>query len=224
MTHLEHEMQLLKAEILDMAQLVSQQMKDSLLSLAKMDKQLSIEIIATEKQVNAMELKIDRTCEGIFALYNPVAQDLRLVLAQLRINYNLEKIGDISASVAKFVKKSLNYNYASLIENTHALQMFEEANDLLIDVMTSFEKEDADLAKNILKRDKALNQQNQQARTYIINQIKIDPENVEEYLKMLSLVRKLERAGDQSKAIAKEIIFFVEAKIVKNSVQKKDNV
>ncbi len=215
MTHLEHEMQQLKAEILDMSQLVSQQMKDSLLSLAKMDKQLAIETIATEKQVNAMELKIDRTCEGIFALYNPVAQDLRLVLAQLRINYNLEKIGDIAASVSKFVKKSFMFDYSTLIENTHALQMFEEANDLLIDVMTSFEKEDADLAKNILKRDKALNQQNDQARAYIIDQIKKDPENVEEYLKVLSLVRKLERAGDQSKAIAKEIIFFVEAKIVK---------
>ena len=219
MTHLEHEMQQLKAEILDMSQLVSQQMKDSLLSLAKMDKQLATETLATEKQVNALELKIDRTCEGIFALYNPVAQDLRLVLAQLRINYNLEKIGDIAASVAKFVKKSFVYDYSSLIENTHALQMFEEANDLLTDVMTSFETEDAELAKNILKRDKALNQQNDQARAYIIDQIKKDPENVEEYLKMLSLIRKLERAGDQSKAIAKEIIFFVEAKIVKHSKQ-----
>ena len=184
-----------------------------------MDKQLATETLATEKQVNALELKIDRTCEGIFALYNPVAQDLRLVLAQLRINYNLEKIGDIAASVAKFVKKSFVYDYSSLIENTHALQMFEEANDLLTDVMTSFETEDAELAKNILKRDKALNQQNDQARAYIIDQIKKDPENVEEYLKMLSLIRKLERAGDQSKAIAKEIIFFVEAKIVKHSKQ-----
>jgi len=217
MTHLEHEMQLLKAEILDMSKLVSQQMKDSMLSLAKMDKQLAIETLATEKQVNAMELKIDRSCESIFALYNPVAQDLRLVLAQLRINYNLEKLGDIAASVAKFVKKSFLFDYSSLIEHTHALQMFEEANDLLVDVMTSFEKEDAELAKNILKRDKALNQQNDQARAYIIEQIKKDPEHVEEYLKMLSIVRKLERAGDQSKAIAKEIIFFVEAKIVKHS-------
>ena len=217
MTHLEHEMQLLKAEILDMSKLVSQQMKDSMLSLAKMDKQLAIETLATEKQVNAMELKIDRSCESIFALYNPVAQDLRLVLAQLRINYNLEKLGDIAASVAKFVKKSFLFDYSSLIEHTHALQMFEEANDLLVDVMTSFEKEDAELAKNILKRDKALNQQNDQARAYIIEQIKKDPEHVEEYLKMLSIVRKLERAGDQSKAITKEIIFFVEAKIVKHS-------
>ncbi len=220
MTPIEHEMQLLKAEILDMSQLVSQQMKDSLLSLAKMDKQLAIETLATEKQVNAMELKIDRSCESIFALYNPVAQDLRLVLAQLRINYNLEKIGDIAASVAKFVKKAFDYDYSTLIENTHALQMFEEANDLLTDVMTSFEKEDAELAKNILKRDKSLNQQNDQARAYIIEQIKKDPERVEEYLKMLSIIRKLERAGDQSKAIAKEIIFFVEAKIVKHSKQK----
>ena len=221
MTHLEHEMQQLKAEIIDMSKLVSQQMKDSLLSLAKMDKQLALETLTTEKQVNAMELKIDKTCESIFALHNPVAQDLRLVLAQLRINYNLEKIGDIAASVAKFVKNSFDYNYTSLIQQTHALHMFEEANDLLVDVMNSFENEDAALAKNILERDKALNQQNDQARAYIIEQIKKDPENVEEYLKVLSLIRKLERAGDQSKAIAKEIIFFVEAKIVKHSKQNK---
>ena len=219
MTPIEHEMQLLKAEILNMSEMVSRQMKDALLSLAKTDKQLAAEILATEKQVNAVELKIDRTCESIFALHNPVAQDLRLVLAQLRINYNLEKIGDIAASVAKFVKKSFVYDYSALIEHTHALQMFEEANDLLTDVMTSFETEDAELAKNILKRDKALNQQNDLAREYIIEQIKKDPENVEEYLKVLSLIRKLERAGDQSKAIAKEIIFFVEAKIVKHSKQ-----
>jgi phosphate transport system protein len=216
MSPIEYEMQQLKAEIIEMSKLVSAQMKDAMLTLTKMDKQLAIETIATEKVVNALELKVDRSCENIFALYNPVANDLRLVLAQLRINYNLEKIGDIAASVAKFVKKNNGFNYSSLIENTHALQMFEEANDLLVDVMSSFEKEDAELAKNILKRDKTLNELNKVARKIIIEEIKKDAEHVEDYLKMLSVVRKLERAGDQTKAIAEEIIFFVEAKIVKH--------
>ncbi len=217
MSPIEYEMQQLKAEIIDMSKLVSAQMKDALLTLAKSDKQLAAEVLATEKQVNAFELKIDRSCENIFALHNPVANDLRLVLAQLRINYNLEKIGDIAASIAKFVKKSFEYDYTYLIEHTHALQMFEEANDLLFDVMTSFENEDAELAKNVLKRDRTLNELNKSARKIIIEQIKKEPNNVEECLKMLSIVRKLERAGDQSKSIAEEIIFFVEAKIVKHS-------
>jgi phosphate transport system protein len=82
--------------------------------------------------------------------------------------------------------------------------------------MASFENEDADQAKSILKRDKTLNELNKVARTIIIEEIKKDPQNVEACLQMLSLVRKLERAGDQSKAIAEEIIFFVEAKIVKH--------
>ncbi len=217
MSPIEYEMQQLKAEIIEMSKLVSAQMKDAMLTLTKMDKQLAIETIATEKEVNALELKIDRSCENIFALHNPVANDLRLVLAQLRINYNLEKIGDIAASVAKFVKKSFDYDYSYLIENTHALQMFEEANDLLVDVMNSFEQENAELARNVLKRDRSLNELNKAARKIIINEIKNDPEHVEECLQMLSLVRKLERAGDQSKAIAEEIIFFVEAKIIKHA-------
>jgi phosphate transport system protein len=220
MNAIEYEMQQLKAEIIEMSKLVSKQMRDAMLTLAKMDKQTADETIATEKIVNALELKIDRSCENIFALHNPVASDLRLVLAQLRINYNLEKIGDIAASIANFVRKSFDYDYTYLIENTQSLQMFEEANDLLVDVMTSFENENAEQAKNILKRDKTLNELNKAAYKIIIEQIKKDPEHVEECLKILSMVRKLERAGDQSKAIAQEIIFFVEAKVVKHASKK----
>ena len=220
MSMIEHEIQLLKSEIVDMWKLVSEQLRDSMITLLKMDKQLASETVATEKQVNAMELKIDRSCESIFALHNPVANDLRLVLALLRINYNLEKIGDIAASIAKFVKKNQGYEYTPLIEATHVLQMFEEARDLLDDVRVAFEKEDVQLAINIFKRDKSLNELNKTARNVIINEIKKDPEHVEELLKMLSVIRKLERAGDQSKSIAEEIIFFIEAKIVKHGHKK----
>lgn len=220
MSMIEHEIQLLKSEIVDMWKLVSEQLRDSMITLLKMDKQLASETVATEKQVNAMELKIDRSCESIFALHNPVANDLRLVLALLRINYNLEKIGDIAASIAKFVKKNQGYEYTPLIEATHVLQMFEEARDLLDDVRIAFEKEDVQLAINIFKRDKSLNELNKTARNVIINEIKKDPEHVEELLKMLSVIRKLERAGDQSKSIAEEIIFFIEAKIVKHGHKK----
>jgi len=220
MSMIEHEIQVLKSEIVDMWKLVSEQMRDSMITLLKMDKQLASETVATEKQVNAMELKIDRSCESIFALHNPVANDLRLVLALLRINYNLEKIGDIAASIAKFVKKTQGYDYTPLIESTQVLQMFEEARDLLDDVRLAFEKEDVQLAINIFKRDKSLNELNKTARSVIINEIKKDPEHVEELLKMLSVIRKLERAGDQSKSIAEEIIFFIEAKIVKHGHKK----
>jgi phosphate transport system protein len=217
MNHLEHELQGLKKQVVEMWKLVSEQMKDAMVTLAKMDHETAKKIIDTEKKVNFLDLKIDRDCENIFALYNPVASDLRLVLALLRINYNLERIGDVAASIAKFVRKSENFDYASMIEKIGALHMFEEACDLLEDVFVSFENENSQQAENIIKRDRALNELDKQARAVLIESIKKDPENVEAYLALLSLARKLERAGDQCKGIATEIIFFVEAKVLKHT-------
>ena len=217
MSHIEIEMQQLKGQIVEMWRLVSAQMKNAMITLAKMDKEMAKEITNAEKKVNTLELKIDRDCENIFALHNPVANDLRLVLALLRINSNLERIGDIAASVAKFVKKADGYDYKTLIDKTHALEMFEEACDLLDDVLNSFETENSQIAEGIFRRDRTLNELNKNARAIIINQIKQDPENVEACLSMLSIIRKLERAGDQSKSIAEEIIFFIEAKVLKHS-------
>lgn len=216
MTHIEAEIQSLKAEIIEMWRLVASQMKSAMVTLTNMDKVSATDIIANEKKVNSLELRIDRSCENIFALHNPVANDLRLVLALLKINSNLERIGDVAASIAKFVKKSDGYDFTDLIKNTHLLEMFEEAVDLIEDVLKSFETEDSVLATTIFKRDRALNSFNKSARAFIINKIKEDPQHVEECLSILSITRKLERSGDQSKSIAEEIIFFIDAKVLKH--------
>jgi phosphate transport system protein len=216
MNHLEYELQGLKSQVVEMWKLVSEQMRDAMVMLATMDQEKARKITDTEKKVNFLDLKIDRDCENIFALYNPVASDLRLVLALLRINYNLERIGDAAYSIAKFVKKETAFDNAAMIDQIGALRMFDEACDLLDDVFTSFINENAQQAENIIKRDKALNELDKQARAIIIESIKKDPEHVEDYLALLSVARKLERAGDQCKNIATEIIFFVEAKVLKH--------
>jgi phosphate transport system protein len=222
MTKIEIELQELKNEIVLMWKLVSQQMKKAMECLATMDKKLAAEILENEKKVNSAELQIDSNCENFFALFNPVAIDLRLVLALLRINTSLEKVGDIAASIAKFVKKADDYDYALLLSNAHALEMFEEAADLLVDVQDAFETENSQLAISVFPRDKALNQLNRNARTVIIEHIKKDPEKVEQCLKVLSIIRKLERAGDQSKTIAEEIIYYIDAKVLKHGPKNVD--
>jgi len=217
MTQTEVELHQLKLEVVNMWKLVSEQMKKSMTALATMDKKLAEEVLLGEKRVNQAEIDIDSHCENIFALFNPVANDLRLVLSLLKINGSLERIGDIAFSVAKFVRKSDGYNYDYLIAQTHTLEMFEEASDLIIDVMKAFETENTQIAQDIFKRDKGLNQLNRSAREFIINYIKQHPQEVEECLRVLSIFRKLERAGDQSKVIAEEIIFYIEAKVLKHS-------
>ncbi|NNC84436.1 MAG: phosphate transport system regulatory protein PhoU, partial [Bacteroidia bacterium] len=102
-THLDIELQTLKNDLNDMFGLVVKQLDKAKRALIDIDKDLAHEVRANEKRVNGFELKIDRDCEGIIALYKPVAVDLRLVLAALKINMNLERIGDIADGIAQFV-------------------------------------------------------------------------------------------------------------------------
>jgi phosphate transport system protein len=103
MSHLNIELQNLRSNILEMFELVQTQLTKSKESFLQLDKDLAREVVINEKRVNGFELKIDRDCENIIALFNPVAIDLRFVLACMKINSNLERIGDIAESVAKFV-------------------------------------------------------------------------------------------------------------------------
>src|SRR5665213_1956727 len=115
MTQFETEIRDAKSEVINMWELVLLQLtkaKDAMLSF---DKDLAREVISKEKRVNAFELKIDRDCENIFALYCPVAIDLRFLLAALKINTNLERIGDIAAGVALYVvESSVNFDEKAL--------------------------------------------------------------------------------------------------------------
>src|SRR6201985_1946423 len=106
MTQLENEIESVKTEVISMWTLVESQMKKTRMALLNFDRDLAREVVLKEKRVNAFELKLDRDCEDIFALYCPVAIDLRFLLAVLKINNNLERIGDIAEGVAKYIVES----------------------------------------------------------------------------------------------------------------------
>jgi len=216
MTPLETEIIALKKELINMWMLVQSQMNKAKEAMVTFDKDLAREVLVKEKRVNSFELKIDRDCENIFALHCPVAIDLRFLLAALKINTNLERIGDIAAGVAKYVIESkVNFDAVAL-ERTSLLRMYDESINILMDTRTAFEKEDTVLARSIFKRDDVLDIINVNAPNIVAELIKADLNSMPEALYMLSIIRKLERVGDQSKNIAEEIIFYVEAKILKH--------
>jgi|GEM_PF-15260 len=220
MTHLDKELIHLKSEITDMWNLIIQQLKKTLEALVTFDKNLAREVIANEKRVNGFELKIDRDCENIFALFNPVAIDLRFVLSVLKTNNNLERTGDIAEGIAKFIVNAHHSFDDKLLSQTETLVMFEEATDILQDVLTAFTYEDTKLARSIFQRDEMLDEINKKANEVVADYIRNNPDNLEQGLYILSTIRKLERVGDQAKNIAEEIIFYVEAKVLKHTEQK----
>src|ERR1700743_822448 len=105
MTQLENEIQAVKTEVISMWNLVESQLKKARTAMMHFAADVAREIVRKEKRVNAFELKLDRDCENIFALYCPVAVDLRFLLAVLKINTNLERIGDIVEGIAKVVDR-----------------------------------------------------------------------------------------------------------------------
>src|SRR6201995_1571099 len=146
MTPLENEINGVKKELISMWILVQSQLNKAKEAMVNFDKDLAREVLVKEKRVNSYELKIDRDCEDVFALYCPVAVDLRFLLAALKINTNLERIGDIAAGIAKYVvDSSVNFDTPAM-ESTGLLRMYEEAINILMDTRSAFEKEDTVLA------------------------------------------------------------------------------
>jgi len=220
MSHLNIELQDLRSNILEMFELVQTQLTKSKESFLQLDKDLAREVVVNEKRVNGFELKIDRDCENIIALFNPVAIDLRFVLACMKINSNLERIGDIAESVAKFVMNFKLEPEKELLESSRVIEMFDTCIEIMNTTARSFAEEDTKLARSIFKLDETVDEINIEANDKIAAFIRTHADRINQSLYTISMIRKLERVGDQCKNIAEETIFYIEAKVLKHKSQK----
>ena len=181
-----------------------------------LDKDLGREIIFYERRINSLELKIDRDCENILALLNPVAIDLRFVLACMKINSSLERIADNAEGLATYINSINNPFDPELIEKIGLAEMFDVAESMLWDVIKAFETEDSIIAHGVFKKDERLNELNMKAAIVTEEFIKAHLDKTYESLFVLTAIRKMERVGDIAKNIAEEIIFYIEAKVLKH--------
>lgn len=216
MTHLDTEIHLLREEIIELHRMVRTQLVKCRTALFSYDRDLAKEVVATEKRINALELKIDRDCENILALFNPVAVDLRFILAVLKINNNLERIGDHAEGIARYVLDLDKANDGDLLSRYRIEEGFEVAVSMIDDSLSALLNEDTALARKVFLKDETLDHVNKNATNVTIDLIQKNTPDPLHYINALSIVRKLERVGDQTKNIAEEIIFFIEAKVLKH--------
>jgi phosphate transport system protein len=163
MSPLELELQAVKDNLCDMLDLVKSQLVKCKDAIENKDVDLAIEIIESEKKVNIQELAIDRDCENILALYTPVATDLRLVLATLKIANDLERIGDNAKGLARFLKSNVKKVPGGLLNEYKLPDMLEVLVGMLHDMGEALRKNDTKLARKTAKRDEELNEFNKKA-------------------------------------------------------------
>ena len=223
MAYLDTEINLLNDDILELMYLVKTQLEKGREALMDFDEELAHEITANEKRVDALELKIDRDCENILALFNPVAVDLRFVIASFKINSDLERLGDHANSIAKYILDFGGPIDEELIKEMRIDEMYDIAIDMLSNVFSSFIAEDTQLARKVFAKDKTLNEINREASTITAQLLEKNPEKAQQFLYLFSIIRKLERVGDLTKNAAEELIFYIEAKVLKHKKKKSNN-
>jgi len=216
MVTLDIELGSLKENLLELLDLVKSQLAKSKKALAQVDISLAQEVVEREKRVNALELLIDKDCENILALHNPVATDLRFVLSTIKIAGDLESIGDITKALARFIEKSAKKTSHAFVGKFQILIMIETCIAMLADMGEAIQKEDTELAQKIAKKDTVLNEINKNAPGVASELIKTHPGKIELILKLFTITRKLERVGDFIKNIGAEVVFHIEAKVLKH--------
>ena len=221
MNHIDVELSGLRVKLMEMWDLVEYQLQSGREAMLNADHELARKVVKLGKKVNNFDVKIDRMCENLLALYTPVAVDLRLVLATLKINANLERIGDTAEGISMHVQNRESRFSPEMLEITKAVAMYDEALSMFYDCRVAYKANDTEQARLIIKRDKMLNKIYRKSDAIVAEYMRNNPEYIEEGLALLSIIKKVERVGDQITNIAEEIIFYQDAKVVKHKSKKK---
>jgi phosphate transport system protein len=212
----ESEIHALKENLLDMIDMVEHQLTHCREVIKKKDVDLAEKIIETEKKINAQELAIDKDCENIIALHNPMATDLRFVLATIKISNDLERIADNASGFAKFLRKHVKSVNEDLFHQFHIEKMLDVCIVMLKDMHEALKKENTKLARKVFSKDEALNDINKRSVKTAAAMLKEYPDDHAIILRLFSIVRNLERVGDLTKNIGEEIIFHIEARVLRH--------
>ncbi|MDL2319528.1 phosphate signaling complex protein PhoU [Alistipes sp. OttesenSCG-928-B03] len=216
--HSEKELLSLRGEVSEMWRLVLSQLEKTRQAYLDNDTDLAREVVRREKRVDTCELKIDSDCENYIALFSPVAVDLRLVLSLMKISGTLERIGDFAEGIARHVIVDGCDSLACEMKDELSLdEMFDTVIAMLSDSFVALESENSKLSGRIMQQDEQVDSLYRNAIAALAAYAVRQPEQARCVLETLLVVRKIERIGDHCNNIVEEIVFYLDAKILKHS-------
>lgn len=216
--HFDQQLDKLKTRVIKMCSLVDEQVDMAIRAVEKEDVALAQQVIERDKKVDKYDLKIEKICQKIFALNQPVASDLRLIMSSLTINNNLERIGDIAVNICE--NFLLHKRKPSFYDRTKFSAMTIVVKEMIKSAIDSFIGQNAKLAEEVIKNDDELDRLNRENHSIMINIMKEDKDNIEIGVAFLVMSRQLERMGDHATNIAEDVYFIVEAQLIKHNYEK----
>lgn len=210
--HYSQELASLKKNIQLMAEMVDTQLELAFQALQSGNQELCQFVRSRDREIDAYDNLIQEQCKNILALFQPVAGDLRFVVAALMINNQLERCGDIAVNIVQRVQKTVEDR--PLLQEAGLLQLGEEAHRMAGDAIRAFIDSNLELAQSVRDRDDQIDDHCREIFTHLIERMKSEPRLVEPGAHCIVLSRHLERLADHATNIAENVFFRVKARIV----------
>jgi len=211
---MQNAMENLQRKVLFLCALVEGNLQRAVESVEKRDGQLAARVIAADNEVDRVEVDIEEECLKMLALYQPVAADLRFIVAVIKLNSDLERIGDQAVDIAEQSSYLAEREPIAVPAGIHA--MGDKAAWMVKSVLDALVERDAELARRVCAADDELDALKRDMLLRIEEAIAKNPDNLDLYFHLLTVPRKLERIGDHATNIAEDVIYMVEGSIVRH--------
>jgi phosphate transport system protein len=212
--HLQREIEKLNKHLLSLCAVVEDQVQTAIEAFLQRDEDLALEVERRDTDVDSREVEVEEECLKMLALYQPVATDLRLIVAVLKINNDLEQIGDLAVNIAR--KAAAVAVEPPLDIPFDIAGMWEKVQAMLRDSLDSLVNTNAQLAETICARDDEVDRMKHAMRLRIETAAREEPERMGRLLKFMAVCRNLERIADYSVNIAEDVIYLVNGAIVRH--------
>jgi phosphate transport system protein len=211
---MQEDMSLLKQRILRMGGMVEEATRNATVALTQRRADLARKVIESDDTIDMIELDVDEECLRILALHQPVAGDLRFITAAMKINNDLERIGDLACNVAE---RAIDLSARDpLALPLRFERMTEIVRGMLHDALDALVNRNAQLARRVLEQDVEINAIHKEHFGLLQETMKSSADSVEAAVDLLSASRQLERIGDQTKNIAEDVVFLVEGQVIRH--------
>jgi phosphate transport system protein len=214
--HLQRDLDKLKKEMLKLGNMVEVSINNAILALNNREKTYVHEVFANEELINEMEVKVEEDCLKILALHQPVAVDLRFIVVALKVNNDLERMGDIAKNIAKRASELMEVD--PIPELNKVIQGLPELIRTMVrNSLDALVKLDDQLAREIIDMDDKVDDINKEMYVAIKKAVRENPGLSDVAINLLSTSRYMERIGDLSTNIAEDVIFMVEGKVIRHA-------